>query len=98
MDNPYDLSDEELYGGEPTWEQREIEELKNKIEKLEEKLEDADCKIKMAVECINNFSVDKSFSFPLMKRWEENQVKASIDYEFNDTLKKNLLKILSDQK
>lgn len=49
-----------------------------------------------AVEYIKNFSVDKSFSFPLMKRWEENQVKASIDYEFNDTLKKDLLKILQN--
>lgn len=53
-------------------------------------------KVEKAVEYINNFSVDKSFSFPLMKRWEENQVKSSINYEFNDTLKKDLLNILQN--
>ena len=57
--------------------------------------EDYKSRIEKAVEYINNYSVDKSFSFPLMKRWEENQVKSSIDYEFNDTLKKDLLNILN---
>ena len=57
--------------------------------------EDYKSSCEKAVEYINNYSVDKSFSFPLMKRWEENQVKSSIDYEFNDTLKKDLLNILN---
>lgn len=56
--------------------------------------DDMEQRIDKAVEYINNFSVDKNFSFPLMKRWEENQVKSCIDYEFNDTLKRNLLNIL----
>lgn len=47
-----------------------------------------------AIEYINNFNVFERFSFPLMKRWEEEQVKGSIDYEFRDTLKKELLSIL----
>ena len=43
INNPYDLSDEEIYGGEPTWEEQEIERLKEKIIKLEDKLEEKEC-------------------------------------------------------
>ena len=68
---------------------------KQKQESLYKKLEAYENMRKEAIECLNIFSVDKSFSFPLMKRWEENQVKSSIDYEFNDTLKKDLLNILN---
>lgn len=52
MNNPYDLSDEELYGGEPTLEEQEIERLKKKIEKLEEENETLKDCIKTAVERI----------------------------------------------
>lgn len=45
-------------------------------------------------EYINNYNVFKEFSFPLMKRYEENQVKSSIDYEFQTSIKKSLLQIL----
>ena len=45
-------------------------------------------------EYINNYDVFKEFSFPLMKRDEENQVKSSIDYEFQTSIKKSLLQIL----
>lgn len=62
---------------------------------LEMKLQDYKSKVEKAIEYIDNFSVDKSFSFPLMKRWEENQVKSSIDYEFQTTLYKDLLNILN---
>lgn len=61
------------------------------------KIADLENRINKTIEYINNFSVDKSFSFPLMKRWEENQVKSSIDYEFNATIKKDLLKILKGE-
>lgn len=65
------------------------------IKYLQQKVEQLENIRKESIDCLNNFSVDKSFSFPLMKRWEENQVKASIDYEFNNSLKKDLLNILN---
>ena len=49
-------------------------------------------------ECINNYDVFKEFSFPLMKRDEENQIKSSIDYEFQTSIKKSLLQILDKVK
>ena len=50
--------------------------------------------IKEVREKINNFDVFKEFTFPLMKREEENQVKSSIDYEWRKSIKEPLLKIL----
>ena len=43
---------------------------------------------------IDNYDIFKVFSFPLMKRWEEAQVKSSIDYEFKTSLIKNLKDII----
>lgn len=43
---------------------------------------------------IDNYDIFKVFSFPLMKRWEEEQVKSSIDYEFKTSLIKDLKDIL----
>ena len=43
---------------------------------------------------INDYNVFEVFSFPLMKRWEEEQVKSSIDYEFKISLIKDLKDIL----
>ena len=69
INNPYDLSDEEIYGGEPTWEEQEIERLKEKIIKLEDKLEEKECCIEMAIERIDwtNFiqveTVEKLFAY-----------------------------------
>lgn len=54
--------------------------------------------IKEIREYINNYDVFKEFSFPLMKRDEENQVKSSIDYEFQTSIKKSLLQILDKVK
>ena len=88
------LTDEEIWGKEPTWEEQEIDRLKKKIEQLEDRLEDKECIIKMAKEYLHNYSIDNSFSFPLMPKWEERQIKSCIEYEFNDTLKKRLLNIL----
>lgn len=45
---------------------------------------------------INNYDIFKVFSFPLMKRWEEDQVKLSIDYEFKTSLIKDLKDILKE--
>ena len=47
---------------------------------------------------IDNYDIFKVFSFPLMKRWEEEQVKSSIDYEFKTSLIKDLLDILKEGK
>ena len=69
MNNPYDLSDEEIWGKEPTWEEQEIERLKKKIKKLENKLEDKECCIEMALDKIDwtNFvqvdTVEKLFAY-----------------------------------
>ena len=46
---------------------------------------------------LNEYDVFKVFSFPLMKRWEEEQVKSSIDYEFKTSLIKDLKEILEDK-
>ena len=43
---------------------------------------------------LNEYDVFKVFSFPLMKRWEEEQIKSSIDYEFKTSLVKDLKDIL----
>ena len=45
---------------------------------------------------IDNYDIFKVFSFPLMKRWEEEQVKSSIDYEFKTSLIKDLKDILKE--
>ena len=47
---------------------------------------------------IDNYDIFKVFSFPLMKRWEEEQVKSSIDYEFKSSLIKDLKDILNEGK
>lgn len=45
---------------------------------------------------INDYNVFEVFSFPLMKRWEEEQVKSSIEYEFKTSLIKDLKDILKE--
>ena len=47
---------------------------------------------------INDYNVFEVFSFPLMKRWEEEEVKSSIDYEFKTSLIKDLKDILKERK
>ena len=51
-------------------------------------------RINKVIELLENFDVFKEFSFPLMKRDEENQIKTSIKYEFDTTIKEPSLKIL----
>lgn len=66
-----------------------IVDIRNERDKYKEVLD----KIK---EYINNYDVFKEFSFPLMKRDEEQQVLTSIKYEFDTSIKKNLDKILEE--
>ena len=63
INNPYDLSDEEIWGKEPTWEEREIEKLKKKIEQLEDQLEDAECTIEQATKYIKEHVVFLDYYF-----------------------------------
>jgi septal ring factor EnvC (AmiA/AmiB activator) len=65
----------------------ELLQLKGELRQLKTNIEEA-------IELLKNFDVFKEFSFPLMKRDEENQVKSSIDYEFKTTLYKQLSSIL----
>lgn len=60
---------------------KEYYEMKNRIEKVND--------------FIDNYDVFKEFSFPLMKRDIENQIKSSIDYEFNCSFRKKLKNILN---
>lgn len=61
---------------------KEIEKLNKIIKEVREK--------------INNFDVFKEFTFPLMKREEEKQVKSSIDYVWTKSIKEPLLKIIEE--
>ena len=76
----------------------------NNIQKLEDKIKTINnlCKKQKEVidkinNYIDNYDIFKVFSFPLMKRWEEEQVKSSIDYEFKTSLIKDLKEILEDK-
>ena len=74
-----------------------FEELKQGIEELQQENQ----KYKEVIDKINNYidnyDIFKVFSFPLMKRWEEEQVKSSIDYEFKTSLIKDLKEISEDK-
>ena len=69
----------------------DINEILKQNQRLEQVLDEIE-------KYITNFDVFKVFSFPLMKRWEEEQVKSSIDYEFNQSIKRNVLKIIQKAK
>ena len=64
----------------------EIQQENKKYKKLLKKID----------KYINDYNVFEVFSFPLMKRWEEEQVKSSIDYEFKTSLIKDLKDILKE--
>lgn len=63
---------------------QEMERLNNIINELEKK--------------INDFDVFKEFTFPLMKKWEEEQVKSSINYEWTKLIKEPFLDKLNELK
>lgn len=66
-----------------------LQELEQQVKKQKEVLDKLN-------NYIDNYDVFKVFSFPLMKKWEENQVKSSIDYEFKTSLIKDLKDILKE--
>ena len=61
------------------------------IDELVQELQRKDNIIKELKENINNFDVFKEFTFPLMKRDEEQQVISSIDYEWRKSIKEPFL-------
>ena len=82
---------------------RTIEEVRknetkliNEIKVLEQKCKNQKEVIDKINNYIDNYDIFKVFSFPLMKRWEEEQVKSSIDYEFKTSLIKYLKDILKE--
>ena len=77
---PKDIFDE-LFGEMENWKQ-DTQKYKEVIDKINN--------------YIDNYDVFKVFSFPLMKRWEEEQIKSSIDYEFKSSLIKDLKDILKE--
>lgn len=70
--------------------------LTNFIEKLEQQVKKQKEVINKVNKYLNEYDVFKVFSFPLMKRWEEEQIKSSIDYEFKTSLVKDLKDILKE--
>ena len=71
-----------------------LNDVYNYIESLEHQVKKQKEVIDKINNYIDNYDVFKVFSFPLMKKWEENQVKSSIDYEFKTSLIKDLKDIL----
>ena len=74
------------------------EELNKTIENLYKELQRKDNIINELKESINNFDVFKEFTFPLMKRDEEQQVISSIDYEWIKSIKEPFLDKLKELK
>lgn len=72
-----------------------FEKLEEENKSLQSQLKAKEEVIKEAREYVEKYDVFKEFYFPLMKRDVENQIKSSIKYEFDTSIKKNLLKILS---
>ena len=72
------------------------ETLKDMVLELQEKNQKQKEVIDKINNYIDNYDIFKVFSFPLMKRWEEEQVKSSIDYEFKTSLIKDLKDILKE--
>lgn len=64
----------------------QVIELLNYIDILNNQLQQKENIRKEVREKVENFDVFKEFTFPLMKKWEEQEVKSSIDYEWNREL------------
>ena len=71
-------------------------ELAEEIYNLEQQVKKQKEVINKVNKYLNEYDVFKVFSFPLMKRWEEEQIKSSIDYEFKTSLVKDLKDILKE--
>lgn len=73
------------------------DELYKSYEKTQIELQQKENIIKEVREKVDNFDVFKEFTFPLMKRDEEQQVKSSIDYEWRKSIKEPILEILEKE-
>ena len=88
------LTDEEIHGKEPTWEEREIERLKEENSNLEEKLETVEDKI-------NTIKIKLNLDIQVNKRClEEKDITKDAKFLFDQSLRfdNELLEILSDEK
>lgn len=74
----------------------DVIDYEDKIYNLEQRVKKQKEVIDKINKYLNECDVFKVFSFPLMKKWEEEQVKASIDYEFKTSLIKDLKDILKE--
>ena len=74
-----------------------LDEVSNELIRLETQLKKQKEIINKINNYLDNYDVFKVFSFPLMKKWEEQEVKSSIEYEFKTSLIKDLKKILEDK-
>lgn len=92
------LSKEDIIYDYYNAEEKLIEKLgiEHKIYELEQQCKKQKEVIDKINNYIDNYDVFKVFSFPLMKRWEEEQIKSSIDYEFKSSLIKDLKDILKE--
>ena len=77
--------------------QKEKDMYKTSFETMSENYFKLENIIKEVREKVENFDVFKEFTFPLMKKWEEQEVKSSIDYEWNQSIKKPILEILDKE-
>ena len=71
-----------------------VANIYSESKKQTQRIERLESVLKEIREYIGKYDVFKEFSFPLMKRAEENQVKSSIKYEFDKSIKKDLLEII----
>lgn len=74
--------------------QRLLDIEKNKRKQFDKNNQLLHSIIKEVREKVDNFDVFKEFTFPLMKRDEEQQVKSSINYEWRKSIKEPILEIL----
>lgn len=84
------------YSGDQTISESMVEKIVDYVDELEQQVKKQKEVINKVNKYLNEYDVFKVFSFPLMKRWEEEQIKSSIDYEFKTSLVKDLKDILKE--
>lgn len=95
VNNPIVLSEEEVKDvqkaiKELQQENNQLKQVNEEHQKLNGELREYCKQLKEILNEIKNIDVFKEFSFPLMKRWEEQQVLSSIDYQFKNTFIKKI--------
>ncbi len=74
--------------------QKKVSGLETENKKLWERHNEEYSQISKAIQYVNTHKPSDTISFPLMKKYEENQVKSCFDYEFRKIYQKELLNIL----